>query len=346
MRKPVTASSSALLGVLDAQLRDRATGWSIGTWGAVADLERAADEPSEHEGLTMSTARGAVRIESIQRMRPVAYERCLRAPGSWRQALALCLPAADAIAHRRTTVTELGPDERAIHAEDRDVPLFDLGIGCACADFCVRTGNPELLGALRRATGRSVWDSSTRLHALLTERSPTRVVLTRAVRAEVTTPIPPPGATTPPGPHTHLLRKLLATERTHPAIEPIPAGWVPVATIFPAHPLLDPGALAIAFDSRRHHRFQALLRAHGDPIHVETKDIVGSAVRSRVKPWTWQPGPGSVARNRATRVALRQLTHTDPDAPGLPAWRSAFGEPTPTMDRIGSNPNSHASGSR
>jgi hypothetical protein len=314
--------------VLDAQLHDPATGWSVGTWGAVADLERGPEEPAGHDELAMWTARGGVRIESIERVRPIAYERCLRTQGSWRQALALCLLASDAVAHRRTTVTELGPDERAIGPQDREALLFDLGTGCACADFCVRTDDAELVAGLRRGVGRTVWDDSTGLHPLLTERSPARVVLTRAVRAEVTTPIPPPGGTTPPGPHTHLLPKLLATERTHPAIEPIPNGWVPVTTIFPAHPLLDPGAVGIAFDNRRHLRFQALLQRYGDPLHVETKDIVGRAVRAGAKPWTWPAGPERTARNRATRVALRQLAHTDPGSPGLAAWRRAFGEPT------------------
>jgi hypothetical protein len=274
----------------------------------------------------MWTPRGAVRLDSATDLRLVAYERCLRPAGSWRQALALCLPVARATMHARSVITPLGPDRAAIRADDRATPLFDLGIGAACADFCVRTVDPELLAALNRAAGKSLWDRSAGLHPLLTARSPTRVVLTRAMRAEVSTPIPSPGGTTPPGPHTHLLPKLLATQRTHPAIDPIPAGWVPVTTIFPAHPLLDPSAVPIPFDAERHTRFQALLRKHGDSAHVEIKDAVAAAVSAGVPPGEMQNGAGSVARTRATRVALRQLAHTAPSAPGLRAWRERYGE--------------------
>jgi hypothetical protein len=313
--------------LLETQLADPAAGWSVGTWGAVADLERVRDEPGDQAGLAMWTARGAVRVDATDGLRVVAYERCLRAPGSWRQALALCLRATRAAMHGRSVITPLGPDVAAIGSEDRASPLFDLGVGARCADFCVRTDDPELVAALRASAGMSIWDPSTGLHRLLSARSPARVVLTRAVRAEVSTPIPPPTGTTPPGPHTHLLPKLLATGRTHPAIEPIPDGWIPVATIFPAHPLLDPGAAAIPFDGDRHARFQALLRRHGDPVHVETKDAVAAAVRAAATPDRPAAGPGGIARSRATRVALRQLAHTAPSAPGLDAWRRQFGEP-------------------
>ncbi len=323
----MTGHYASIANLIEGQLADPAAGWSVGTWGAVADLERARDEPAGLTGLAMWTTRGALRVDATTELRLVAYERCLRAPGSWRQALALCLPATRATMHRRSVVTPLGPDRAAIRPEDRSAALFDLGIGTGCADFCVRTDDPEMVAALRAAAGASLWDPSTGLHRLLSARSPARVVVTRAVRAEVTTPIPPPTGATPPGPHTHLLPKLLVTGRTHPAIEPIPTGLVPVTTIFPSHPLLDPGAVAIPFDGERHARFQALLRQHGDPVHVQIKDAVATAVSTGQAPRLLAPGPRSVAHSRAARVALRQLAHTAPCAPGLRVWREHFGEP-------------------
>jgi hypothetical protein len=317
----------ALLGAL---ARDAATGWSVGTWGAVADLERAPEEPVVVEGTAWRTARGGVRVEAAADLRIVAYERCLRPAGSWRQALALCLPDDRATGAARRVVTELGPDAGALDPADRSAILFDLGLGARGADFCVRTADPGTLAALRAAEGRPLWDPAHGLGARLVALSPARVVLTRAGRAEVATPIPPPGGTTPLGPHTHLLPKLLATGRTHPAIEPIPPGWVPIATVFPAHPLVGPGGAPIPFDADRHQRFQTLLRAHGDPAHLETKDAIAAAVHADRPATRPTPGPGSVARTRAARVTLRQLAHLTPDAPGLPAWRAAFGEPSPT----------------
>jgi hypothetical protein len=62
-------------------------------------------------------------------------------------------------------------------------------------------------------------------------------------------------------------------------IEPIPPGWVPVATVFPAHPLVGLRGVGIPFAHDRHDRFQRLLRAHGDPLHLSVKDDVVTSVR-------------------------------------------------------------------
>jgi hypothetical protein len=313
--------------VVEDALADPACGWSIGTWGAVADLERDPGEPTTVTSRSFRTARGAVRVDLPDGVRAVAYERCLRPAGSWRQAIALCLPVADAAMAGRDRITALGEDTAALDPEVRTAELFDLGLGAACVDFCVRTADPELAGLLRAADGRSFWDPGHDLVGRVLAASPDRVLLTRLGRAEIATPIPPPGGTTPWGPHTHLLPKMLATGRTHPAIEPIPEGLVPVVSLFPAHPLVGPRGTTIPFDADRHDAFQVLLRTFGDPEHLRVKDEVTDAVladRPAARP---APGPGSVLRSRAARVTLRQLTRTVPDAPGLSAWRTAFGEP-------------------
>jgi hypothetical protein len=317
--------------LLEELMRDAATGWSVGTWGAVADLERLPDEDVVVEHDTWRTARGGVRLRAdAPEVRVVAYERCLRPAGSWRQALALCLPEERARCAGRHGITELGPDDEALDPGERSEILFDLGLGASAADFCVRTAEPDLLAALRAAAGRPVFEPAHGAGLKLLQHSPARVVLTPLGRAEVATPIPPPAGTTPRGPHTHLLPKLLATGRTHPAIEPIPAGWVPIATIFPAHPLIGADGGPIPFAPERHAAFQRILRDHGDPGHLAIKDDVIAAVHADARAERPAPGPGSVARTRATRVTLRQLTHLAPDAPGLPRWREAFGEPTPS----------------
>jgi hypothetical protein len=327
----VVTEIDALLGAL---ARDDAAGWSVGTWGAVADLERAPGDGAIVErdaaGWTWRTTLGGVRVSAVPALRVVAYERCLRPAGSWRQALGLCLPDAQAACARRGVVTELGPDAEALDPDDRSAILFDLGLGARAADFCVRTADPATLAALRAAARRPLFDPSHGLAARLVALSPARVVITAAGRAEIATSIPPPGGTTPRGPHTHLLPKLLATGRTHPAIEPIPAGWIPVATVFPPHPLIGTGGTPIPFDADRHERFQALLHTYGDPAHLATKATISAAVLTDAPAARPTPGPGRTARSRAARVTLRQLAHTAPTAPGLPAWREAFGEPSLT----------------
>jgi len=59
--------------------------------------------------LHVVTARGALRISGTTDVRACAYE-LLAAGDRWSHVLALCLPATRAAMHRRTVVTECGPD--------------------------------------------------------------------------------------------------------------------------------------------------------------------------------------------------------------------------------------------
>src|SRR5213596_548295 len=111
-------------------LRDPASSWSCGRFGAIAEFHRDADEPAEiAEAPAMSavTARGALRFDVPGELRPVAYETISKCIDSWGHGLALCLPRDKARMSGRTTITELGPDRAAIRAQDRDALLFDLG---------------------------------------------------------------------------------------------------------------------------------------------------------------------------------------------------------------------------
>jgi hypothetical protein len=157
----------------------------------------------------------------------------------------------------------------------------------------------------------------------LLKTGPHRVFITRCGRAEVYQPIPPPGGKPPAGPHTHVLPQLLAHRRTHAASEPIPAGWVSCAHLYPAHPLRDGDGRAIPFDSSRHMAFQRLLARHGDIELVRLK-------RNVVKALNAGAGPGAIAMpddrfaRAAIRIALRQLKTSDGTSAGLSAWFAAY----------------------
>src|SRR5262245_63376767 len=118
--------------------------WACGRFGAIAEFHRDPDEPVEistHAAIEAATDRGAIRIEVLPELRPVAYETISSCIESWGQGVALCLPYATAAMSERTVVTELGPDHGAVKAADRGAILFDLGLGGAQAEVCVRSAD-------------------------------------------------------------------------------------------------------------------------------------------------------------------------------------------------------------
>ena len=261
-----SAHRDAVTALLRAALADPETAWSLGSFGAIAEFMRDPDEPVRalaDARMGLSTARGAIALTPGPDLRPVAYETAVAS--GWNHAVALCLPAEACAMGRRGVVTELGPDRDAARAEDRADILFDLGLDLLAVDACVRTRDPDALACLRAGTGRALFDPANPIGPHLVAMSPHRVFLARIGRIEVYAPIPGPGGTSPEGPHTHVLPKLLRGGRTHAATTPIPAGFVPCAGLHPPHPYKDMLGRRIAFDPGRLDAFQALLARWGDP---------------------------------------------------------------------------------
>jgi hypothetical protein len=323
----VTADDDAedVLALVGDQLADPQAAWTIGTYGAIAEFARDPDEPAElvtgaraggqGEGdaraVAVSTERGAIRIAVIRPLRPVAFERPAGVGQHWAQSVALCLPAAASAMGGRSVITELGPDAAAVRARDRGDLLFDLGLGAPHIDACVRTGDPQTIACLRAAVGTAVFDPATGVAAALAGLHPHRVFVSRAGRIEVFTPIPPPDGTSPEGPHTHLLPALLARRRGFPHTDPIPPGWLPAASVVPAHPTTDALGREIPFDRARYDRFQELLARYGDPAAVAAKSAIIRAALAGDPP---DADPAALPRadRRAAALALRQLAYLGP----------------------------------
>lgn len=323
------AHSGDVFGLVGELLADPRAGWSIGTFGAIAEFTRDVGEPVEFgaspEAVAASTARGAIRIVSSPRPRPVAFERPVGAGTHWAHSVALCLPESASAMSQRTVITELGPDTEAVRAQDRGGLLFDLGLGAPHVDACVRTADPQAVAFMRAAVGSTLLDPATGVAATLASLQPHRVFASRAGRIEVFTPIPPPDGTSPEGPHTHLLPVLLARRRTHPSTDPIPPGWLPAAYVVPAHPTADLMGMQIPFDRDRYDRFQELLRQYGDPVAVAAKSGIIRAVLAGGPP---PPDPAALPRGtrRAAALALRQVAYLNPDPALLRRWRQACGQ--------------------
>jgi uncharacterized protein DUF6925 len=223
---------SDLRELVDSHLRSPSSSWSIGAFGAIAEFHRDASEPAELSGLSAVTARGAIAVRLAPGCRAFAYDRLSAPPDLRRPGVALCLPEADARMDARTRIAALGLDRDALRAQDRDALLFDLGLGLANCEFCVRTADAALADALCAAENTPLLENAP-LVELLKRESPHRVVRSRAGRIEVFQDIAPEGGRSPSGPHTHLLPRLLREGRTHAADVPIPEGWLPCLSLYP-----------------------------------------------------------------------------------------------------------------
>jgi hypothetical protein len=317
-------SAQNLLEFISGQLEDADAQWSLGTFGAIAEFMRDPDEPAEisrtETSIAAVTARGGIRIEARPDVRLVAFETITTQ--AWSQRVALCLAERSAAMGERSALTELGPDTQALRPQDRGAILFDLGLDALQVDACVRTADQELIARLRECAGRSLFAPDNPAMGLILRHSPHRAFMTRCGRTEVYQPIPAPGGTSPQGPHTHVLPKLLAHRRTHAATEPIPRGLVSCAHLYPAHPLRDGYGRARAFDTARYAAFQRILSRYGDIEHVKLKRNVAKALAAGA-------GPAAIAMpadryaQAYIRVALRQIKASDGPSPSLTAWFAA-----------------------
>jgi hypothetical protein len=241
---------------------------------------------------------------------------------AWNHRVALCLPRLRCGTNGRRELTEIGPDAGALRPEDRSGILFDLGLGLLQVDAFVRTADPSVASALRRHVGKSVFAADSGAMAIILEASPHRVFASSVGRVEVFQPIPPPDGKSPNGPHTHVLPKLLAHGRTHPATEPLPNDWVPCAYCYPPHPVRDGQGRSRPFDARSHLAFQAMLERYGDTERHAFKKHLIESVLAGDGPFAIAPS-GDRFRRATARVTLRQLQASGARSATLDAWLAA-----------------------
>ena len=314
--------SEATRELLQLQISNPDTQWSLGTFGAIAEFSRDQGEPVrlDHSGETVSatTSRGAIVLKADAATRAFASEGLTKT--GWSQRVSLCLPKDACGMNRRTGLTEIGPDHDAPREQDRHSILFDLGFGALHADFCIRA-DQSLAGQLRNLAGREVFEAGNPAMRIIFEAQPHRVFISRLGRIEVYQPIPPPSGKRPEGPHTHVLPRLLKNRRTHPATEPVPDGMVPCAHLYPPHPARDALGEARPFDAAHHRAFQAMLMQCGDSDACAVKQRVIDAVLAA------EP-PASVASSRhgrtGIRIALRQMKSQGHKSKTLDAWLASF----------------------
>jgi hypothetical protein len=304
-----------------AYLDEPSAGWSIGSFGAIGEFTRDADEPAARfdtaTRLTVRTARGALALDLAEGVGPRAWETLRQPLDRWAQGVEFCLPGPLAAMGGRHTLTALGPDREALDGRERAMALFDIGAAAPNVDACIRTGDPELLALLGAALGQDIVQTHHPVMAAIIAKSPTRVFASRLGRVEIYQPI---GVDhTPDGPHSHVLPKLLKSGRSHSANLPVPESWMPALSLYPENPVGE----GRQFNRAAHDRFQALLHRFGAPGAASAKaDLAARVRRGEAPSRSW------IAADRvlhtAQRVALRQLRHLAGESPALALWRASL----------------------
>jgi hypothetical protein len=275
--------------LLSHQLQNPLSSFSIGSFGAIAEFQRNPSEQADidvEDSYSVVTARGAIKIELHEKVQAVAYENLSKHPERWRNGIVFCLTQETGKSRRRKVLTELGPDWSAIRLKDQNAVLFDVGLNSTNVDFCFRTADEKLLDILRRAEGRSVLDPENPVMGEIIAASPHRVAISQLGRIEVYQRIPTDQ--TLEGPHTHVLPKLLRTGRTHSANVPVPPGYLPCLSCYPANPLCDSIGNEVPFDSDKFQNFISILDQWRLPEYLKEKRRVFDAIGQAVSPADYQ----------------------------------------------------------
>lgn len=284
---------------------------SLGAFGAVGQFP---DEPRTHveigpDRIFAATATARIALNRHDSLRPIAFETLSSDPEGWNHGIALCLPNSDALMSGRTLFTSIGPDTDAIDSSERGMCRYDLGLGTAYADICIRplsgtadsfstmVGEKVNANALDGRFADCVWVFETSL-GRIEARHPGRC---------------------------HILPQLLSADLSHSIAVPIPTGFVPVAYVFPPNPRRARNA------EGSYSAFQRLLDLFGDPDLVRCKRAVELAVEQDRQPKEMgallkHSGRLSRAELACIRIALRQRRWLRGER-DRPAWEDAYDRP-------------------
>jgi hypothetical protein len=227
----------------------------------------------------------------------------------------------------RVVLTDLGPDREAARPQDRNAILFDIGIGAPHVDFCIRTGDRNLIRLLRKGVGAPILTEANPQLEAIKQSSPARVCMSRLGRIEVFQRI---GShrqqkPTPMGPHTHLFPARLQKDLDDLAK---PDDWLSALDLHPGNPVIDRSGHARPFDLALHMSFQELLEQYAPPGYMEEKLLVAAAVTAGMEPHQFPQGKTAAAR-LARQIVLRQMLHTHPEFTPVRLWLAALDESAP-----------------
>lgn len=324
-------SSESVFNEQCQSLNDSQTGWSIGTFGAIAEFNRQPEETvsimQNSNCATAVTNLGSLQLNHHPEACFLPYESLSKFKTAWSQGVVICLPEIMAHMANNAVITDMGEDDGALSNIDGG-RLFDLGLSVFHVDTCVRTNDQSLIRTMEKYTGTRLFGEDNAVFEILREANPARVFQSKLGRIEVYQPIPSPdsGSVTPDGPHTHLMPELLAYNRTHAANIPVPKGWLPCLALYPPNPIRNGFGDIIPFDHGAFERFQDLIQRYASSEIADVKAKTFEMIEAGNPPKTLSH-PTTRAERTALRIALRQVYHLHGPSDCLAEWVSVY-EPT------------------
>ncbi|WP_371345550.1 hypothetical protein [Ancylobacter sp. IITR112] len=286
---------------------------SLGAFGAIGQFpcEPRIFVDVSDDRIKAETATAAIDLILSKTMRPLAFETISSDPQGWNQGIALCLPEVSARMSGRTIFTAIGPDVDAFEASQRNLQCYDFGFGTRYADVCVRTlaGSGECVSPRPGMAGELA-------DFMQQFRHDTWIFKTALGRIE-----------TRYSERWHVIPSLLSGSATHSNAIPIPAGFIPVAYVFP------PTSRSVGTtNAMAHHRsFQQLIDRYGDRSLARFKREVEGMLDLSLPPDALDTLLGhkrspTRAEIACIRIALRQRRWRRGEC-DRPNWERAFDRP-------------------
>ena len=312
-----------IFDILTRHLHNPDTGWSIGTFGAIAEFHREPNEFAEisleNDFVRVVTAGGAIEIRHHRKLRLIPYETVSTIPNAWSQGVMVCLPEKEAKFNSYDGVTEIQEKVNSLMPK-LGGRQFELGFGLPHIEICVRTTDPNLTKILTKTTGSSFLMLPTETIKSIKAANPVRVFRSRIGCIEVSQRIPHSKSITPEGPHTHIFPDLLKQKLDHASNIPVPDGWTVVATFYPAHPVRNKDGSLKAFDQLAFNVFQDLIDNHAPVELAEAKHKAWQILQRGLSP-NINLIPKARHARTAFRVALRQWEHLHTETINSKNWR-------------------------
>lgn len=250
-RRARTGYGSPVLGhplaVLDRflleSLDDPKALWSVGVPGAMAVFSPADGQGTisprlwEYGGYVVG-AYGGVRVVLDHKAKKIKAIGTVDPATGLVSQVDLCLYVSKAVMSQRTVLTEVGQDPEALRVRDRPGILFDLGLGIAHLDYCVRIEDEALIRQLREVAGRSVFEDGSPVPALLSrETQAQRVVLTRLGRIEIWGAVTERDCCDDTATNARFDGTIFTPGVDRPADSPVPKTLCPIISLTPGRPL-------------------------------------------------------------------------------------------------------------
>lgn len=211
-------------------------GWSIGSFGAIGEFVRGADEPATINRadnlFEIYTDRGGMRIAPTQPLVPIAWDSLSADGESWGQHFDFCIAQPETPSR---VIRDLGTDADAVRPQDRQHRIFDMGVACGAITMAIRSDDADFIALMERHVGQEVLGVP-EIYIDTLRAQPHRVLISAAGRVEVYQDVPPADGKSPEGPHTHLIANIVPKHRPHGSNTPLPKGQQSAISVHIASP--------------------------------------------------------------------------------------------------------------